>query len=103
MNRHKFFHTCVGWPGPVQALHDMIEDSIEITRRTFMKHVYHDELQLLEGKLGYASHNWNGLTMAGDWHVSYHRSKLNGQTVYYFVNASIEYVFVPEDFNWRTK
>jgi hypothetical protein len=37
--------------------------------------------------------------MAGDWHVSYHRSKYKGKTVYYFRHSAIEYIFIPEDFN----
>lgn len=36
-----------------------------------------------------------GLTMAGDWSVSYHRSRLHGRAVYYLRWSAIEYVFVP--------
>lgn len=79
----------------------MIADSIEVSRKTFLKHVDKEQLQDLEQTLGYDRHPKQGLTMAGDWHVSYHRSKLNGQRVYFFVHSAIEYVFVPGNFTWK--
>lgn len=96
---HSFFHTCVGWPRPVAeegGLSDMVNDCIDITRRTFLQHVDRDQLQELEEQCGYAKHYKQGLTMASDWHVSYHRSKLYGYVVYYFCQSAIEYVFVPQ-------
>jgi hypothetical protein len=52
-----------------------------------------EQLSLLEEFLGYYKHPQQGLTMAGDWHVGYYQSKLNGETVYYFDHSRIEYVF----------
>lgn len=98
----RFLTSCVGWPrNRVDDLHEMIDDARDITRRTFMKHVGYGLLKHHELDLGYAWHPKVGMTMASDWHVSYHKSKLNGYTVYYFRHSSIEYVFVPDNFTWE--
>ena len=67
----------------------MIGDSIEITRRTFLKHVDLDDLKRWEEDLGYDRH----LHMASDYAVSYYRSKLHGKRVYYFTQSAVEHVF----------
>lgn len=97
-----YYRNCVGWPSndvhSKGGLRDMIDQAIDITRRTFLQHVDRDQLRDIEGQLGYGS--W--LHMASDYHVSYHRSKLHGQTVYFFKHSAIEYVFVdPERFEER--
>lgn len=97
---YHFFNTCVGWdPEDVDVpggLSDMIhEESTCLTRRTFLKHVDREELAELEKGCGYEAHPSQGLTMAGDWHVSYHRSRLHGKRVYFFKWSGIEYVFRP--------
>lgn len=93
----RYLNCCVNWPsGDVSApggLNDMIEASIDVTRRTFLKHVDKDDLRFLGAALSYEPHPKLGLTMAGDWAVSYHRSKLHGKTVYYFRHSAIEHVF----------
>jgi len=101
--KHQFFSDCVCWPrGKTNALNEMIDDARDITRRTFLKYVDREALQELEENLGYVTKPWeDGLRMASDWHVSYHKSRLNGFTVYYFRQSSIEYVFTPQDFTWR--
>jgi len=95
---YKFYSNCVSWPsGDVfneGGLSDMIDNAIDITRKTFMKYVYMSELKDIEMSLGYDNHYKQGLTMAGDYHVGYHRSKLHGKRVYYFRHSAIEYVFV---------
>ena len=97
----RYFGDCVGWPrGKVDALSEMVDNARDITRRTFLRHVCRDELESMESYLGYSNNRKDGMTMASDWHVSYHKSKLNGFTVYYFRHSSIEYVFTPEDFTW---
>ena len=89
---YRFYNNCVNWPRQdVPALLDMVDSSIDITRATFLKHVDRDELQKLESALGYDHY----LSMAQDWHVSYHRSRLHGRRVYYFKWSGIEYVFTP--------
>lgn len=74
----------------------MIDESTDITRRMFLKHVNRDDLRERERQLGYFEHPRQGLTMAGDWHVSYHRSWLHGRQVHYFRHSAIEYVFHEE-------
>lgn len=97
MTRANFFGTCVGWePQDVHTeggLCDMIDQAMNISRETFLKHVDRDGLKEMEVNLGYAAHPKKGLTMAADWHVSYHRSKLHGQRVYFFKWSGIEHVF----------
>lgn len=92
-----YFQSCVGWPEEDVhsdgGLVDMIDNSLEVTRSTFLKHVSKESLREVEGSLGYESHPKRGMTMAGDWHVRYFRSKLHKQTVYYFKHSAIEYVF----------
>ena len=91
-----YFHcSCVNWPlSEVKHLSQMIDDNIDITRSTFMSHVSKDDMDYLEQQLCYAKKKSDGLTMKDDWHVSYHRSKLKGERVYYFRHSAIEYVFV---------
>lgn len=97
-NTYRFYHCCVDWPeGDVHCaggLCDMISANREISRRTFLRHVDRADLRGLEADLSYETHPAKGLTMAADWHVSYHRSVLHGRRVYYFRNSGIEHVFV---------
>jgi hypothetical protein len=92
---YKFYNDCVDWPkNDVDGLSDMIDNAIDITRRTFLKYVDHSELADMAENLGYCWHPTQGLTMAADWHISYHRSKLHDKRVYYFRHSCIEYVFI---------
>jgi hypothetical protein len=99
MGEYIYWRSCTGFPvcgREYEALVDMIDRNIQITRRTFLKHVSREDLDLSSDCLGYAKHPSQGLTMAGDWHISYHRSKYMGKTVYYFRHSAIEYIFVVE-------
>lgn len=71
----------------------MIDEAVDITSLTFLKYVDRENMREIEQSLGYASHHKQGLTMAADWHISYHRSKLHGETVYYFKWSGIEHIF----------
>ena len=97
MSGLKYHNNCVNWPAQdVHAgggLGDMIDSSLDVSRKTFLQHVDRESLHNLEETLGYEKHPKQGLTMAGDLHVSYHRSKLHGETVYYLKHSAIEYVF----------
>lgn len=92
-----YINNCVNWPHEdVHAeggLVDMIDSAIEVTRRTFLKHADQETVRELERDLGYEKHPRNGLTMAGDYHVRYYRSKLHGEVAYFFKHSAIEYVF----------
>ena len=95
-----FYCTCVGWPRyDVDApggLCDMINAARTITRRAFLRNVHRPDMDGCEAALGYYPFDKDsGLRMSNDWCVSYHKSKLHGQTVYFFKHSSIEHVFVP--------
>jgi hypothetical protein len=100
LTMYAYHNNCVSWDEDTHkegGLCQMIDNSIEITRRTFMKHVNRISLQIIEDSLGYDRHPKQGMTMASDWHVSYHRSKLYGETVYYFRHSAIEYIFTQQE------
>ena len=94
MRQCNFYSNCVSWPGQVDDLIEMIDTNIEITRRTFLKHIDRAELLDIEYNFHYSRHYMQGLTMAADWAVSYHRSKVCGKRCYYFRHSAIEYVFI---------
>lgn len=100
MGHYSYYCDCVGWPrGDVDSeggLSDMVGRAIDISRRTFLLHVDRAELAEIERNLGYDHHWKHGLTMAADWAVSYHRSVLHGERVYFFKHSAIEYVFTKE-------
>lgn len=102
---YSLYCNCVDWPRSdvdrEGGLCDLIDTSVTITRRTFLQHVDRQELRALEQLLGYEAHHRQGLTMAGDWHVSYFRSRHHGERVYGFCHSAIEYVFkqVKEEFD----
>ena len=91
--KYGFYANCVGWPEDAfikGGLADMIDNSLTISRRTFMGHVNREDLATLELQLGYCR-AW--LLMSSDWHVEYFRSTLHGKRVYGFSHSAIEYVF----------
>ena len=89
-----FYNNCVNWDRKdVDSLSQMIQDEVQITRRTFLKHVDREQMKELEADLGYEDHYSKGLTMARDWCVGYYKSKLHGKIVYFFRYSAIEYVF----------
>lgn len=98
MTKFAYYTNCVHWPlndvHNTGGLIEMIDNAQDIQRKTFVSHVDQKDLHMLEKALGYETHHRRGLTMAADWHVSYHKSKLHGHTVYYFRHSAIEYVFV---------
>jgi hypothetical protein len=100
MKRFVYRTNCVDWGNESQnagrEIQDLIDGSRQITRRTFLKHV---ELGRVPEKLGYVKHPSQGLTMAGDWHISYHKGEWFGLPAYYFVWSAIEYIFVPRKEN----
>lgn len=98
MAKYRYLNCCVAMaPADVPALSRMIADARDVTRRTFLQHVDRDEQRDLEAQLGYVGHPKQGLTMAGDWHVSYHRSEWKGERCYFFRWSHIEHYFVRED------
>ena len=91
---YAFYGDCVGWPrNKVNDLIEMIDSAIGIARKTFLKHASKPSIRALEKALGYSAHPKQGLTMAGDYHVSSHRSKVFGKRSYFFKWSGIEHVF----------
>ena len=77
-----------------QALDEMIHGKAErdISQKTFMRHCGESAREVFS-QLGYARHPRQGLTAAGDWHISYHRSKWDGRRCYFFKWSAIEHIF----------
>lgn len=90
--RFVFKVTCIN--STAALITPMVEAEREITRRTFLGLVHRAELKMTELALGYADHPRRGLTMAGDWHVTYYRSNYDGRPCIFFRHSMIEYVFV---------
>lgn len=94
----RYFNNCVNWDRDdvhnAGGLCDMISQAVTINRSTFLKHVDRDDEADLERQFGYAPHDPEAiLRMSKDYHVTYHRSKLHGERVYYIKHSAIEYVF----------
>ena len=89
---------CCAGPNPGAAINSMAEQASDITRRTFLTYVNANELHIVEDSLEYDRHPARGLTMAGDWHVSYHKSRFRGVPVVYFRHSAIEYIFTAPRF-----
>lgn len=92
-----YVNNCVSWPArdvwAEGGLADMVNGALRVSRRTFLRHVNRESLSGIEASLGYEKHPMQGMTMAGDYAVSYYRSKLHGKTVYFLTHSAIEYVF----------
>lgn len=95
-----YYNNCVGWDSSDVhvrgGLCDMIRDAKDISRSTFLRNVNREQLDELAVGLGYSTRRDGGLMMCNDWHISYHKSKLHGKTVYFFKHSAIEYVFSSE-------
>ena len=99
MRKYRYYKSCVdfSWAeaSKPDGLISMIDNNIEITRETFLRNVYRDEIDELSTRLGYALHPKWGMMMKDDYHVTYHRSQFRGKRVYYFRHSAIEYIFIP--------
>ncbi len=76
------------------SINEMKEGARELSRRAFLRLVDRAELRRVEASLGYEAHPRRGLTMAGDFHVSYHRGTFRGGACAYFRWSGFEHVFV---------
>lgn len=97
-NEKKFVYliNCLGYSSATagQDIQEMINGSCQVTRKTFLRHVH---LGLVLEALGYVKHPSQGLTMAGDAHISYHKGTFAGIPAYYLTWSAIEYIFVPHN------
>ncbi len=93
-----YWTNCVNIPSiNIDELSIMIDSSIDITRKTFLKYVDREELSILSQNMGYSDHYRHGLTMAGDYHVSYHKGTIMQKVCYFFTHSAIEYMFLKVD------
>lgn len=90
--KYKYSTNCTCARG--SDIQSMVDSAIIITRETFLKHVDRADLAQFEQSMGYSAHPSQGLTMAGDWHVSYHRGKYRGKRCYYVYHSAIEHIFL---------
>lgn len=81
----------------VDHLLTMIDNEVDVSWETFKKHVDLDQVRDL-----FPNYYWRGynkksdvgdLTLWNDWAVTFHRSKLYGETVYFIRHSAIEYIF----------
>ena len=80
-----------------EPLWDMIDGALEITYKTFMKHVNRSEMAELFPTYGwYCDDSKDLLRIKNDFCVSYYRSKFKGFKCYYVSHSSIEYIFLEE-------
>jgi len=99
MRKYRYYKSCVGFSWDEASRPDglisMIDNNIEITRRTFLSKVDREELDRISVMLGYSLRHpvKCGLTMRNDYHITYHHSKFRGKRVYYFRHSAIEYIF----------
>jgi len=78
---------CVNARG--EDIEKMVDAAIEVTYRTFIKHVH---LRDLNDMFGYGP-AYGSIMLCDDHHVRYFRSKYRGRKCYYVVHSAIEYVF----------
>jgi len=90
------FTRCCDGDATAEELHAMTDRAIEITYRTFAKHV---DVESIASSMGYAVGRAKGLRLSDDWAVHFHRSKFRGVPCYYMDHSRIEHIFVfPEQF-----
>jgi len=96
---YQYYTNCAGLTkSQVPALHDMTEQSVDVTYTTFRKAVGGDELDAWAADHGYDIGNQRGgLRLKSDWHVAYYRSKWKGRRCYYLVWSAYEEIFLSEE------
>lgn len=84
---YKYVHSCVS--STYEDIWDMVDNSVEITRRTFLQYVDREDLKELERELGYD--RW--FHIANDWHVTYHKGTYRDTPCVYLQHSGIEHIF----------
>lgn len=88
--KYFYFTNCVGLSGSdVDELHKMKDDSIEITWRTFSKHVNPDDVFEI-----FPDYKSGELKIDDDYAVGFYRSKFKGKRCYFLRHSSIEYIWI---------
>lgn len=90
--RYEYETCCVNVPPEdVNALNEMIDGGVQITRGTFLRHCQ-DVDRWAEGQ-GYELHSSRGLTLGQDYHVAYFRGEFKGRRCYFLVWSAIEFIW----------
>lgn len=88
MKNFYYQYNCVN-PLDTEELFYIVDNNIDITYNTFLKHINSQDFKELCNDLGYNE----DFHIKNDWHVSYHRAKYEGKTIYFLCHSAIEYVF----------
>lgn len=83
-----YYKSCVSLP--FTLVYSMTYNSIEISRKTFLKHVDRKSLTFIEKYLGYHKDH----KMSSDKCVRYFKSTYDGKPCVYFLDFLIEHVFI---------
>lgn len=92
MGKLHYAYNCTS-PDDIDELYAIVDDFSDITYETFRRNVDTDDFDTVCLELGYFIGNEKGLHIKDDWSVSFHKSKYNGKTIYFFCQSAIEYVF----------
>jgi hypothetical protein len=96
---HLYFANCTQFPdrGPeVGLLNGMIDSEIDITLATLRK--YCVQIEYWAELMGYERTAAQGLTLARDHGVSFHRGKFGSHRAYFVRHSAIEYIWLPESY-----
>lgn len=93
-----FYKSCeqIG-SGELDYLNEMIDNAIDITRETFMKHC---DIGNMDYQLGYERRSNAGLTMKSDPYIGYYKSNFADMPCYFFGGQPLSsFSFGPEGVN----
>jgi hypothetical protein len=104
LDHPRYLGRCVEWPlSDVAALVDMIDRAEKVGLVTLRKRIGPSLLGMFAASQGYVRKVADGLVLAGDPYVTYHRSVLHGETVYFVRHSAIEYIFRPRAVHKRKR
>lgn len=89
MQKFHFYTNCIG--STFELIDAMRDNEKEVTREEFLEHC--DSVDKWARERGYEDNPDEGLTLADDWHVSYHRSTYDGRPCFYLCWSSIEFIW----------
>ena len=89
---YRYIGSCVD--STAEDIHAMRDATEDIDFATFSEHA--DEWEKWAADAGYDPVGSDGLTLAEDWHVSYHRSQYRGRPCIYLVWSAYEHIWVDD-------
>ena len=88
----KYYTNCTVSGG--EDIVEMVDNAVEITLATFVRHTENNSRNELLRHLGYAIGAERGLHIKDDWHVSYWKGYYQGNPCVYLYHSAIEYIFI---------